>query len=104
MTAVLAAVNQARSERGRRQRRVALVLLALVVAVALTALSVGAYVVPLPNLLRALVGAGEPRDELVVLTLRLPRILLGMLAGMSFAVAGGQIGRASCRERVFTAV
>ena len=89
MTAVLAAVNQARSERGRRQRRVALVLLALVVAVALTALSVGAYVVPLPNLLRALVGAGEPRDELVVLTLRLPRILLGMLAGISFAIAGG---------------
>lgn len=64
----------------------ALVLLAL--GVACVAVSVGDYVVPLPDVLRALAGQGEPGSVLVVRTLRLPRVLVGLLVGAAFGLAG----------------
>jgi len=88
-TAAATSVAHARRHRARRTSLVIGVLVVLVIAVAATALSVGAYVVSFPDLIATLVGLGEPRDEFVVLTLRLPRIVLGMLAGLSFALAGG---------------
>ena len=84
-----ASVARERAVRRRRTWLVTGVLLVLVLALATTALAVGAYVVSLPDLLATLSGVGEPRDEFIVLTLRLPRILLGMLAGLAFALAGG---------------
>jgi len=88
-TSAESSVVRARRLGRRRAAIVSGVLALLVLAVAATALSVGAYVVSLPDLLATLAGVGEPRDEFIVLTLRLPRILLGMLAGLSFALAGG---------------
>ena len=64
-------------------------LLALTaVAVGCVAVSVGDYVVPLPDVLRGLVGVGEPGPVLVVQTLRLPRVLTGLLVGAAFGLAG----------------
>ncbi|HWH30411.1 MAG TPA: iron chelate uptake ABC transporter family permease subunit [Mycobacteriales bacterium] len=64
-------------------------LLALIaVAVGCVAVSVGDYVVALPDVLRALVGLGEPGPVLVVQTLRLPRVLTGLLVGAAFGLAG----------------
>lgn len=65
---------------------VALTLLAL--AVGCLAVSVGDYVVPLPDVLRALTGEGERGAVLVVQTLRLPRVLVGLLVGAAFGLAG----------------
>jgi iron complex transport system permease protein len=61
-------------------------LLALVVAA--LGVSVGDYVVPLPDVVRALIGAGERDAVLVVQTLRLPRVLVALLVGAAFGLAG----------------
>lgn len=70
----------------------ALVVTALVsllaVAAGCVAVSVGDYVVPLPDVLRALVGRGEADALLVVRTLRLPRVVVGLLVGAAFGMAG----------------
>jgi iron complex transport system permease protein len=63
-----------------------LVLLALVIGC--LAVSVGSYVVPLPKVLAALAGRGERDAVLVVQTLRLPRVLVGLLVGAAFGLAG----------------
>ncbi|CAN5159101.1 iron chelate uptake ABC transporter family permease subunit [soil metagenome] len=64
-------------------------LLAAVMLVSGAGLAIGAYVVSVPDLLAALAGLGAPKDEFIVLQLRLPRVLLGMLAGLALALAGG---------------
>lgn len=65
---------------------VALSLLAVVAGC--LALCVGDYVVPLPLVLGALVGSGEPDTVLVVQRLRLPRVIVGLLVGAAFGLAG----------------
>lgn len=63
-------------------------LVLLAVAVACVSVSVGDYVVPLPDVLRALIGQGDPGSVVVVRTLRLPRVLVGLLVGAAFGLAG----------------
>ncbi|EGX56709.1 siderophore ABC transporter transmembrane protein, FecCD family [Streptomyces zinciresistens K42] len=50
--------------------------------------SVGDIDLPLGDVLRALVGAGDPGTALVVRELRLPRALAGLLVGIAFGVSG----------------
>jgi iron complex transport system permease protein len=64
------------------------VLVALAAVVGGIAVSVGSYVVPLPEVLAALTGRGDQRSVLVVQTLRLPRILVGLLVGAAFGLSG----------------
>ncbi|GJE58145.1 FecCD family ABC transporter permease [Methylobacterium trifolii] len=78
-----------------RARRGALalgLLLALVLAVALLSVGMGAIRIPPGRVLDVLVrGAADPllaRDALVVLNIRLPRTLLGLLVGAGLAVSG----------------
>ena len=78
----------ARRSRQRRERTVILVLVGIVVILAALSLSVGAYSVALPDLLATLVGQGEGKDNFIVLQLRLPRLVLAVLVGLAFAVAG----------------
>lgn len=73
----------------RRVRRLVAILAALVVVVVGLALMVGAYFVPAQDVLAALIGLGTPKDEFIILRLRLPRVLLGALAGLALALAGG---------------
>jgi iron complex transport system permease protein len=48
----------------------------------------GSTWLPLDRILAVLVGAGERTEQLIVLQLRLPRVLLAALAGGAMAVAG----------------
>ncbi len=64
------------------------VLSALAVAVGCAAVSVGDYVIPLPEVLRALTGEGERAALLVINEFRLPRILVGLAVGAAFGLAG----------------
>ncbi|MFJ7071662.1 FecCD family ABC transporter permease [Streptomyces sp. NPDC098781] len=50
--------------------------------------SVGDISLPLGDVMRALVGAGDPGTELIVHELRLPRSLAGLLVGIAFGVSG----------------
>ncbi|RDG34606.1 FecCD family ABC transporter permease [Streptomyces corynorhini] len=74
-------------------RRAALVAVGLAVAlgaVCVAYLSVGESFVPPSEVLRVLLGR-ESSQELVVGTLRLPRMVVGLLVGLAFGVAGGLI-------------
>lgn len=82
------AVRDARSRPRRRARRVVAGLVVLVLALGATGLMVGDYDVPLPEVARALVGQGTGIEEFIVLELRLPRLVLGVLVGVALAVAG----------------
>jgi iron complex transport system permease protein len=48
---------------------------------------------PLDRVVSALLGQGEPMDEVIVWTLRLPRVALAVLAGMALALAGALLQR-----------
>lgn len=77
--------------RTRARRRVvasgaALALLAVLAFGA--ALSLGEYPIAPGDLVASLVGAGPPRVEPVVLRLRMPRALAGLLVGLALGLAG----------------
>jgi iron complex transport system permease protein len=72
---------------GRRNVAVCGVLAALLVLTSIFALSVGEFPLPLPEVLRALVGLPSSA-ELIVLELRLPRVLTGIAAGAALGLAG----------------
>lgn len=67
----------------------ALAALCLVtVAVALWSVTLGASRIPVNDVLAAVVAFDGSRDHLVVTTLRLPRVMAGLLSGSALAVAG----------------
>ncbi|MEU2157330.1 iron chelate uptake ABC transporter family permease subunit [Streptomyces sp. NPDC019396] len=51
-------------------------------------LTIGDIPLPLADVLRAVVGSGDPGTELIVHELRLPRMLAGVLVGIAFGVSG----------------
>lgn len=71
-----------------RSRTVTLILAGLAVVLAAASLSVGAYTLPLPDLLQTLVGQGSGSDEFIIFRLRMPRLVLAVLVGCAFGVAG----------------
>ncbi|MFE7135205.1 FecCD family ABC transporter permease [Streptomyces sp. NPDC057638] len=74
----------------RRSALVAAGLGALLLAVCVAYLSVGESFVAPAEVVRVLFGHPSP-DELVVETLRLPRMTTGLLVGLAFGVAGALI-------------
>lgn len=74
----------------RRPRLVVVTLVTLVLAVAVAAVDVGRgdYQIALPEVLRALLGGGSGAVRFVVVDLRLPRTLTGLLVGAALGVAG----------------
>lgn len=77
--------------RRRLVRRVAVVcgvLLLLLSAIVAVSIGTGAYSISPDRILPTLLGAGESKDAFVLFRLRLPRIVLGVLAGVAFGIAG----------------
>jgi iron complex transport system permease protein len=64
------------------------VVVLLALAVAVLALGMGDYVVPVGDVLRALVGAVDGPARTVVVDWRLPRVLLALLLGAALGVSG----------------
>ena len=67
---------------------IGLMLLALGLAVAVTALRLGKFTVSTQEVIDALQGRGRRIVQVVVVTWKLPRILLGLVAGLALGVAG----------------
>ena len=63
-------------------------VLLLTLLLGCVAVSVGEYVVPLPDVGRAVLGQGDPGQVLVVQTFRLPRVLAGALVGAALGASG----------------
>ena len=73
----------------KRTALLAGILLALLAALALFSLTVGVRDISLAGVLHALqAGSSQDPSDLVVWTLRLPRLLAALVCGLSFAVAG----------------
>ncbi|HKP08448.1 MAG TPA: iron chelate uptake ABC transporter family permease subunit [Microbacterium sp.] len=96
MTAILppltdAHIDQVRNGRLRRSRRrvIALwVMAVLLVALFAAMLMLGNTIYPVSDVLAVLAGQQVPGASFTVGTLRLPRALTGVLAGIAFGVAG----------------
>ncbi|HYI24580.1 MAG TPA: iron chelate uptake ABC transporter family permease subunit [Thermomicrobiales bacterium] len=52
------------------------------------AITLGAFTIPFPDVIKALMGNGTDDTEMVVRSLRLPRILAAVLAGAALAMSG----------------
>ncbi len=64
------------------------VLLVIAMIVALATLASGDYPVPLPDVVRALLGQAEGRIHMVVMEWRLPRTALALLLGAALGISG----------------
>ncbi|MEU0217061.1 iron chelate uptake ABC transporter family permease subunit [Streptomyces sp. NPDC006265] len=71
-------------------RAVTVVFLLLVAALAASVVLIGTGDFPIPagDVLRTLVGEGNPGQEFIVNELRLPRVLVGLLVGASLGLGG----------------
>lgn len=80
----------AEGDRSRRALRATWALLALVVGISAVSLGSGAAGVSLPQVLHGLLTGAEmaPRDRLVLMEIRLPRLGLGLLIGAALGVSG----------------
>lgn len=63
-------------------------LVVAALAVALLALSTGEFGLPLREVVLSLAGQGDPGSEFIVHTLRLPRVLTGLLVGAALGLSG----------------
>jgi iron complex transport system permease protein len=81
-------VAHGRAGTRRRARIVTIILALLIVVVAGASLAIGDYTISLPDLIRTIVGQGQPVANLVIFTLRMPPLLLGVLVGAAFGCAG----------------
>lgn len=91
-TAQIARVSAIRSAAGQRRAAVTLVLATALAAAFAAALVLGDYPVPIASILQSLLspltGAVDRSVDFIVLQVRLPRAILAVLAGASFALSG----------------
>ena len=69
------------------------VLVTLVLAVATflvfcVSIAVGDFTIELPAVFRTLIGQGERVDEFVIMDLRMPRALVGLVVGLALGISG----------------
>ena len=84
-------VRSVRRVRRHAQARSTTVCLGLAVALVLAggvALSLGDFPLPLDQLVATLLGQGTTASNFIVLDLRLPRVLTGLLVGVCFGLSG----------------
>lgn len=81
-------IASGRAARTRRYRTLVLILLAMVITLFAITLTIGQSVTPPLDVMRVLMGETVPGASFTVGQLRLPRALLGLLAGLSFGLGG----------------
>ena len=84
----LALVAVARRAGRIRSLIVAVVLAVVLAGLAVLALMLGDRVVAPGDVLATLLGGGSGGDRFVILGLRVPRLLLGLMVGAGFGLAG----------------
>ncbi|WP_219834581.1 iron ABC transporter permease [Paenibacillus sp. R14(2021)] len=72
----------------RKQRVIVLVLLALIASTVVVSMGIGYSKLPYSRLLPTILGHGTFKEEFVLISIRLPRILITLLAGMALALSG----------------
>lgn len=72
----------------RKQRVVLAVLLALIIATFAIAMGIGYSSLSYDRLIPTLLGQGTFKEEFVLFSIRLPRMIVTLLAGMALALSG----------------
>ncbi|XCS13106.1 iron ABC transporter permease [Aeribacillus pallidus] len=72
----------------KKQRLIILVLILLIAATAIIGMGLGTSSVSMNRLLPTILGHGTFKEEFVLFSVRLPRIIVTLLAGMALAVSG----------------
>ncbi|NKE58344.1 iron chelate uptake ABC transporter family permease subunit [Lentzea sp. PSKA42] len=67
---------------------VTVVLTAITFLVFCVSISVGDFTIELPAVIRTLFGQGERVDEFVIMDLRMPRALVGLIVGSALGISG----------------
>ena len=67
---------------------VTVVLAALAFLIFSVSIAVGDFTIELPAVFRTLIGQGERVDEFVIMDLRMPRALVGLIAGVALGISG----------------
>lgn len=65
-----------------------LVVLAVACSLLVAGIAIGSVAVPVPDVLRVLLGGGSFTDRFIVLVARFPRAITGVLVGLSLGIAG----------------
>ena len=81
-------IKKVRSMRKRRGYLAAGILAALVLALCCAMLMLGSTIYPVKDVIRALLGEQVQGASFAVGTIRLPRMLAGLLAGLAFGIGG----------------
>jgi iron complex transport system permease protein len=84
----LATLRTGRRARRRREAVVTGGLAAALLGVAALSMTLGAFDISPADVVRVLLGGGEGIERFVVMDLRLPRLVTGVLVGVAFGVAG----------------
>ncbi|HEX6361022.1 FecCD family ABC transporter permease [Actinophytocola sp.] len=71
-----------------RMIMVGLVMLVVVAVPFCYGMTIGSFPISLPSVVSAVFGAGEPGPVYIVRELRLPRAVVGLLAGLAFGMSG----------------
>jgi len=72
----------------RKRLLLIVLLLVLILVTSVVSLLSGDYSISLHALMQSMLGNGEPEDELVLFSIRLPRITITLLAGAALALSG----------------
>ncbi|GHH29679.1 FecCD family ABC transporter permease [Lentzea cavernae] len=67
---------------------VTVVLTALTFLIFSVSIAIGDFTIELPAVFRTLIGQGERVDEFVIMDLRMPRALVGLIAGVALGISG----------------
>lgn len=72
----------------KRKRATLVIAIGATILVALVAISAGSLSIPIPEVVQALFGNGDPMYQTAVLNIRLPRVLAAILIGAILAASG----------------
>jgi iron complex transport system permease protein len=72
----------------RRSVAVAVILTVLLACATVGSLEIGTTSIPVGDVVTALLGYGSEQTELIVVELRVPRVVVGIVVGLTFGLAG----------------
>ncbi|MCM3670467.1 iron ABC transporter permease [Mesobacillus maritimus] len=72
----------------KKQRIILAILTALIFVTAVTGLVVGYSSIPINRILPILLGEGSFKEEFIVFSIRMPRLIITLLAGIALALSG----------------
>ena len=72
----------------KRTLLTAVILIGLIITTILVSLNIGSFKVQPIEVLKTLIGQGTRSNEIVILNIRLPRIIIAVLVGIALSTAG----------------